>query len=471
MKKQSHLFIFLLFITTLNTVLPAVSLAQQDRFVSLLPALQSLSRSQQEYTIDILSDGLGDLRTTANVKGLPAPEAVKRLCRGLPVKVKVHGRKITVQYDKRREVRKLKLNGEVQDIRAHKPLIGATVELLDADSTVLQQTVAKHHWWGSGEDGKVYEWDTSEFSFTVPALPAKYIFRISFVGHRTAYVDYKLERVGRREHERALPPLYLAPVSTMLPEVPVTASRVKFYYKGDTIIYNADAFILAEGSMLDALISQLPGVELKRDGRIYHEGKFVDDLLLNGKQFFSNDRKLMLENLPAYTVKDIAIYDKQTDENEWLGIKDRQTQHHVIDVRLKKEYMVGWIANAEVGARPPPPPPPVGRGLATWPASSPCATATSRGWPSLPTPTTSTTTANQARAAAGSVPATPCAARSVPTSASWSATATSGGSIAAMPRSTTSGRKARRAPCARTSCHRAISTTTASATAATRTCA
>jgi hypothetical protein len=68
MKKRSHLFIFLLFITTLNTVLPAVSLAQQDRFVSLLPALQSISRSQQEYTIDILSDGLGDLRTTANVK-------------------------------------------------------------------------------------------------------------------------------------------------------------------------------------------------------------------------------------------------------------------------------------------------------------------------------------------------------------------------------------------------------------------
>ena len=146
MKKQSHLLIFLLFITTLNTVLPTASLAQQDRFVSLLPALQSLSRSQQEYTIDILSDGLGDLRTTANVKGLPAPEAVKRLCRGLPVKVKVHGRKITVQYDKRREVRKLKLNGEVQDIRAHKPLIGATVELLDADSTVLQQAVVKHHW-------------------------------------------------------------------------------------------------------------------------------------------------------------------------------------------------------------------------------------------------------------------------------------------------------------------------------------
>ena len=316
--------------------------AQKD--MSLLTALQAIERSQSEYTIDIVSDGLDTLRTSANIKGLDAVKAVKRVCRGLPVKVKVHGRRIYVQHEREKAVRKISLQGSVQDIRAHKDLIGATVELLSADSTVLQQKVAKHHYYAEG-----YEWDTSEFSFAVPAQPASYIFRISYVGHRTAYVDYKLERIGRREHERALPPFYLSPQSTMLQEVVVTASKVKFYYKGDTLIYNADAFILAEGSMLDALIGQLPGVELKRDGRIYHEGKFVDDLLLNGKQFFSRDRKLMLENLPAYTVKDIAIYDKQTDENEWLGIKDERTQRHVIDVRLKKEYMIGWIANVEGG--------------------------------------------------------------------------------------------------------------------------
>ena len=317
--------------------------AQKD--MSLLTALQAIERSQSEYAIDIVCDGLDSLRTTANVKGLDAVKAVKRVCKGLPVKVKVHGKRIYVQHERGKVVRKISLNGEVQDIRAHKPLIGATVELLDADSTVLQQKVAKHHWYAEG-----YDWETSEFSFAVPAQPASYIFRISYVGHRTAYMDYKLERIGRREHERTLPPFYLSPQSTMLQEVVVTASKVKFYYKGDTLIYNADAFILADGSMLDALIGQLPGVELKRDGRIYHEGKFVDDLLLNGKQFFSKDRKLMLENLPAYTVKDIAIYDKQTDENEWLGIKDKRTQRHVIDVRLKKEYMIGWIANVEGGA-------------------------------------------------------------------------------------------------------------------------
>ena len=312
--------------------------------VGLLSVLQSISDSQSEYTIDIVSDGLEELTTTATIEGLDAVSAVKRVCKGLPVKVKVHRQHIYVQHERQKNVRKLKLNCAVQDIRAHKDLLHANVELLRPDSTVIEQKEAYRRYMA-----ETYSWETSEFSFIVPAKPAKYLFRISLEGYRTAYVDYTVERIGRREHERNLPPFYLSPESSTMRELTVTASKVKFYYKGDTIIYNADAFILAEGSMLDALLQQLPDVEMKSDGRIYHQGKFVDDLLLNGKEFFRHDRKLMLENLPAYTVKNIAIYDKQTGENEWLGIKDERTQKHVIDVRLKKEYMIGWIVNAEVG--------------------------------------------------------------------------------------------------------------------------
>lgn len=324
-----------------------VQIIVAQNVIPLISALKTIEQSQSEYTVNIESNGLDSLYTAEMIDGLNAVNAVRKVCKGLPVKVKVHGKRIYVQYERGKAVRRLALKGEVQDIRAHKSLIGATVALLSADSTVIAQKEARQHWYAEG-----FDWETSEFSFDVPAMPAKYIFRISHVGFKTTYVDYKLERIGRREHERGLPPFYLAPQSTVLQEVVVTASKVKFYYRGDTLIYNADAFILAEGSMLDALIGQLPGVELKRDGRIYHNGKFVDDLLLNGKQFFSHDRKLMLENLPAYTVKDIAIYNKQTNENEWLGIKDEHSQRYVIDVRLKKEYMIGWIANAEAGVSP-----------------------------------------------------------------------------------------------------------------------
>ena len=336
MKRLLYLIIYMCSLTS------SLSAQESD---SLLTVLRNIERSQSEYTIDIISDGLEELKApTTKADGLDAVKAVMRACKRLPVKVKVHGNHIYVQHEGVNVERKLKLQGVVQDIRAHKDLMGATVVLMRPDSTVIEQKEAyqKHH----AED---FSWETSEFSFSVPARPAKYLFRISLMGYQTTFVEYSIDKIGRREHERGLPPFYLSPQAGTMKELTVTASKVKFYYKGDTLIYNADAFILAEGSMLDALIKQLPGMEMKSDGRIYHEGKFVDDLLLNGKEFFRHDRKLMLENLPAYTVKDIAIYDKQTAENEWLGIKDERSQHHVIDVRLKKEFMVGWLVNVEAG--------------------------------------------------------------------------------------------------------------------------
>ena len=123
---------------------------------------------------------------------------------------------------------------------------------------------------------------------------------------------------------------------------------MKFYNKGDTLVFNADAFQLSEGSMLDGLIRQLPGVELKDDGRIYVNGKYVESLLLNGEDFFSKDRQIMLDNLPAYMVKNVKVYDKSSLRGEMVH-KKLGDETFVMDVHLKKEYNIGWIANAEVG--------------------------------------------------------------------------------------------------------------------------
>lgn len=128
----------------------------------------------------------------------------------------------------------------------------------------------------------------------------------------------------------------------------MTATKVKFYNKGDTLVFNADAFELAEGSMLDALVSQLPGVELKKNGQIYVNGRFVENLLLNGKDFFKGDNSIMLDNLGSYMVKDVAVYEKSSAMSEFAG-RDVEKKDFVMDVRLKKEYRRGWIANVEAG--------------------------------------------------------------------------------------------------------------------------
>lgn len=133
-----------------------------------------------------------------------------------------------------------------------------------------------------------------------------------------------------------------------LEEVTVTATRIEFYHKGDTLIYNANAFKLSEGATLDALLSKMPGVELRDGGEIFCNGKKLDRLLINGRNLFNGKNELMLENIAAYTVKDIAVYKRQGRISELMGLNAGDFDY-VMDVRLKREYSMGGTVNAAAG--------------------------------------------------------------------------------------------------------------------------
>lgn len=153
-------------------------------------------------------------------------------------------------------------------------------------------------------------------------------------GRKTLYEYPSVKMKREREH--------------LLDEVVVRATRVMIHTKKDTIIYNADAFQLAEGSMLDALVKQMPGVELKDDGRIFVNGKYVESLLLNGEDFFKGNNNVLLDNLPSYMVNQVKVYEKDGKLSEFAG-RSMDDKEYVMDVRLKKQYSIGWIGNVEGG--------------------------------------------------------------------------------------------------------------------------
>ncbi len=171
-------------------------------------------------------------------------------------------------------------------------------------------------------------------------LPGTYQCRFSRRGYEPTEVTFQMKK-----EYKFLDFVYLKPQPRIhtLGDAKVQSSRIKFYHKGDTLVFNADAFNLAEGSMLEALIDALPGVELKRNGEILVNGRRVDELFLNGKDFFRGDRLVLLENLPAYMVKDVKVYERDDPFRQRFSEKPL-----TMDVKLKKQYAEGWIANTEL---------------------------------------------------------------------------------------------------------------------------
>ena len=241
---------------------------------------------------------------------------------------------------KQKKERRVELYGHVVDSFT-KAALKAHVTLMTAsDSAVVDTTTC---WtWGSN----------SFFQFKVPARQENYILKGSCDGYEDGYLNYDLRHIARNNHFE-LPRLMLKKKQDIYKEVGldgvvVTGTRVKIAYRGDTIVYNASAFNLPEGSMLDGLIRQMPGAELKDNGDIYINGRKVDYLMLNGKDFFKGQNKVMLDNLPYFTVKELKVYDKSTKQSERIG-HDVEQKDYVMDVQLKREYNRGYMANAETG--------------------------------------------------------------------------------------------------------------------------
>ena len=238
--------------------------------------------------------------------------------------------------------------GRVMDSFTHEMLKDVRIEVMRPDSSLL--AVMK----SLDAPGQL-----NGFQYNIHSLAAnltfhrrqRLIFRFSKSGYEPLCFAFT-QKVGARETKVRLNDVLLKKVrkgmEQDLGEVTVTASKIRMVVKGDTIVYNADAFQLAEGSMLDGLIKLLPGFELQ-GGQIKVNGQYVSSLLVNGEDFFKGDPRVALENLPGYMVDRVKVYRKEHAYSYITRERSRDDLPLVVDVNLKREYSIGWVANAEAG--------------------------------------------------------------------------------------------------------------------------
>lgn len=223
------------------------------------------------------------------------------------------------------------VKGQVKDAETRRPLPYASVQLLTADSVLYAIGLAD-----------------SAGVFRVPCDSAgRYVLRLSAVGY---------DALGRNVTFSAtqshvdLGELFMK-VSAMARELDAATIEGKaspLTIRKDTFVYAASAMNVEDGALLSALIAQMPGVRMDKDGNLTWQGKTIESLLVNGRKFFGGDIKTALMNLPAEMVANLKVYDKKSDMAEKTGVDDGE-RTTVIDVGIKKEYQGAWLANADAG--------------------------------------------------------------------------------------------------------------------------
>ena len=221
---------------------------------------------------------------------------------------------------------KVTLSGFVVDGTMNEPMPGASVVLLQPKDSVQAAGVS------SDLEGK----------FKLPSVKAgNYILRISFMGFQTYYRNITLPKGNKSIN---LGEITLQEDSKLMKEAEVTAKLAQVEMKADTFIYNAEAYRLPEGSMLEELVKKLPGAEIDDDGNVKINGKSVSKIMVDGKEYFQNDTKMALKNLPSKLIKKLKSYDKKSDYTRITGIDDGE-EETVLDLSVKKGMKEGWVGN------------------------------------------------------------------------------------------------------------------------------
>ncbi len=169
--------------------------------------------------------------------------------------------------------------------------------------------------------------------------------RISYLGMQTldTIIDPPMKREsGIHTYTVRLDSVVLRSNPLTTEEVEIVAELQRMYQRGDTIIFNADAYEMPTGSVLLDLVRRLPGLKYQ-DGKMTYLGRDINEIRLNGDQFFKRDMSIALNNMPTDKLKSLKVYEVPDDTLNVMS-----DNHLVMDMQTKEPMDRTIFASVEV---------------------------------------------------------------------------------------------------------------------------
>ena len=206
------------------------------------------------------------------------------------------------------------ISGTLVDSVDNSPLIGVSVLLRHKqDSAYVRGTVTDA---------------TGKFTFQ-KIKTGEYTLRFTSVGYKTIF-----QVVMVNSPNLQLPPIRMAIAATTLRALEVRGQAIPVDQKGDTLQYNANAFKTEKNATAEELITKMPGITFDNAG-VKAQGETVRQVLVDGKRFFGDDAAVALKNLPAEIIEKIEVFDRLSEQSQFTGFDDGQSQR-TINIVTKK---------------------------------------------------------------------------------------------------------------------------------------
>ncbi|QNL50625.1 TonB-dependent receptor [Olivibacter sp. SDN3] len=212
------------------------------------------------------------------------------------------------------------LKGKVLDQIDSVGLVGARLSLYNVRDSLVRQI-------STGEEG--------EFTFS-QLQRGNYRLLVSFLGYK---VVNRLVNIDRQAQKLLIP---LQADFTLLDSVEIVVKPQPVIIKGDTTVFDAGAFSTEPYADADALVSQIPGVEIDADGKVKAQGEDVQRIIVDGKEFFSSDPAVALKTLPADVIDKIELIDDKSEQSKLTGFDDGN-RRKVINIVTKPDKRQGYF--------------------------------------------------------------------------------------------------------------------------------
>lgn len=146
-----------------------------------------------------------------------------------------------------------------------------------------------------------------------------YRLNISYIGYAT------MDKLIEIKDNLNLKTIFIEEDSKVLNEVLIQEKQIRVQQLGDTSQFNANAFKTNKDATTEDLLQKMPGVT-SENGTVKVNGEEVKKVLVDGKEFFGNDPRTAIQNLPADIIDKIQVFDKLNDQSVFTGFDDGNSQ-------------------------------------------------------------------------------------------------------------------------------------------------